>query len=94
MTEVEHEPARDRFVARLDSGEAELTYQEREGRVLDLNHTFVPPEARGQGQGEALVQFAFDYARRNDYRIRATCPFVRDWLEDHPEQRDLLSEPV
>lgn len=94
MTEVEHEPARDRFVARLETAEAELTYQEREGRVLDLNHTFVPPEERGQGKGEELVQFAFDYARENGYRIRATCPFVRSWLEEHPEQHDLLSEPL
>ena len=94
MTQVEHEGGKQRFVARMETGEAELTYQEIDGRVLDLVHTFVPPEARGQGKGEELVRFAFDYARENDFRIRASCPFVRNWLEDHPEQHDLLSEPV
>jgi predicted GNAT family acetyltransferase len=84
----------DRFVARVGSGEAELTYVERDGRVLDLLHTFVPPEGRGQAIGEALVEFAFAYARANDYRIKATCPYVRNWLEDHPEKHEQLSEPV
>jgi predicted GNAT family acetyltransferase len=94
MATVEHEGAGKRFVARMAAGEAELTYEERGGRVLDLIHTFVPPEARGQGVGEELVEFAFDYARNNDYRVKASCPFVRNWLEDHPQQHDLLSEPV
>ena len=94
MTEVEHEGAKHRFVARLDSGEAELEYRERDGRVLDLVHTYVPSEARGQGVGEALVEFAFEYARANDYRVKASCHFVRNWLEDHPERHEQLSEPV
>ena len=94
MATVEHEAGGKRFVARTGSGEAELTYKERDGRVLDLVHTFVPPEARGQGVGEELVESAFDYARKNDYRVKASCPFVRSWLEEHPEQHDLLSEPV
>jgi uncharacterized protein len=94
MTQVEHDAAKDRFVARVGSGEAELTYVERDGRVLDLTHTFVPPEGRGQGIGEDLVEFAFAYARENDYRIKATCPYVRNWLEDHPEKHAQLSERV
>jgi predicted GNAT family acetyltransferase len=91
MAAVEHDAAGKRFVARLDAGEAELTYEESASRVLDLQHTFVPPEARGEGVGEELVQFAFSYARQNDYRIPPTCPFVRNWLEDHPEQEDIVT---
>ena len=90
MTRVEHEPEQERFVARLESGEAELGDIGREGRVLDLVHTFVPPEGRGQGIGDALVEYAFAYARENGYRVRASCPFVRNWLEDHPEQRKIV----
>ena len=90
MTRVEHEPDGGRFLVRLDAGEAELEYIEREGRVLDLIHTFVPPEERGQGIGAALVEHAFGYAREEGYRVRASCPFVRRWVEDHPEQAGLL----
>ena len=88
MTQVEHEAEQDRFVVRMDSGEAELSYRESAGRVLDLVHTFVPPEGRGQGIGDALVRQAIEYAKANDYRLRPSCPFVRNWLEDHPEEAE------
>lgn len=88
---VEHQADQERFVARVGSGEAELTYLQREGRILDLVHTFVPPEGRGQGVGEALVERAFAHAREEGFRVRASCPFVRNWLEDHPEQGDIVA---
>jgi uncharacterized protein len=91
MTRVEHEPEKERFVSRLGSGEAELAYLEREGRVLDLVHTFVPPDGRGKGVGDALVEHAFAYAREHGYRVRPSCPFVRNWVEDHPEQSDVVA---
>ena len=94
MNSVEHVPAEKRFVVRFDAAEAELTYVEREGPILDLVHTFVPPEARGQGVAEDLVDSAFAYARGNDYRVRASCPYVRRWLEDHPEQADIVDTPA
>ena len=86
---VEHQPDQERFVVRMDSGEAELSYIEKE-RVLDLVHTFVPPEGRGQGIGDALVEEAIAYAKANDYRLRPSCPFVRNWLEGHPEAADVF----
>lgn len=88
--EVEHEQAKNRFVIRLEEGEAELAYLEG-GQVLDLTHTFVPPENRGQGVGEALVEHAFSYAREHGYRVRPSCPFVKAWLEGHPEQRSVVA---
>jgi len=90
MSRVEHEAGQDRFVVRMDDGEAELSYLERSGRVLDLVHTFVPPEGRGQGVGDALVREAIEYAKANDYRLRPSCPFVRNWLEDHPEEAEVF----
>ena len=83
---IEHEEDRSRFVARVEGGEAELAYVKSE-RVLDLDHTFVPVESRGKGVGQALAAHAFDYAREHDYLIEPTCPFVRAWLEKHPEAK-------
>ena len=88
--EVEHEKVKNRFVIRLATGEAELAYLERD-RVLDLQHTFVPPENRGEGVGEALVEHAFSHAREQGYRIQPSCPYVRTWLEKHPDQRDVVA---
>lgn len=87
--QIEHQSERQRFVAHTDAGEAELAYQRRGERVLDLQHTFVPPEARGRGVGEALVRHAFDLARDQGYRLVPSCPFVAAWLERHPDRRDV-----
>lgn len=88
---VEHQPAKERFVARVDAGEAELVYMRPEGKILDLIHTFVPPEGRGEGVGDALVERAFAHAREEGLQVRPSCPFVRNWLEDHPEQGDIVA---
>jgi predicted GNAT family acetyltransferase len=93
MTAVEHDAAGKRFVARVDGGEAELTYLEPEAKVLELVHTFVPEEARGQKVGDALAEEAFIFAREQGYRIRPTCPFVKHWLEGHAGERELVAGP-
>lgn len=86
---VQHQPDQDRFFALVEGGDAELAYV-RSGEVLDLHHTYVPSESRGAGVGAALVRAAFDHARREGLRIQPTCPFVRSWLNDHPDERDLV----
>ena len=80
---AEHQPEKSRFVISLPDGDAELAYVD-EGSVLDLVHTFVPSEHRGEGVGEALVEKALAHARENGLRVRATCPYVRAWLEKNP----------
>lgn len=89
---IQHQTDQDRFVTSVEGGEAELAYMPREGKVLDFQHTYVPQEARGKGVGEALVQEAFDYARREGFRVVPSCPFVRAWLNDHPEAGELVEK--
>jgi len=88
--EIVHQPEQGRFSVRTEEGEAELAYLDGGDGVLDLMHTFVPRTARGQGIGEAMVERAFAYAREEGMRIRPSCPFVRAWLVDHPEAREIL----
>lgn len=89
---VEHDPAANRFSARVDGGEAYLEYEERGPDTLDLLHTIVPPEAEGKGVGSTLVESALRYAREHDRRIIPSCPFVQSWLAKHPEYRDQVAE--
>jgi hypothetical protein len=88
--EVEHEPARHRFVVRFAEGEGELVYRPTASGALDLIHTGVDPQLRRRGIGEQLVRAAFDYARAHALRVIPTCPFIARWLERHPEERDLV----
>lgn len=88
---IEHDAAASRFVAHLDAGDAYLAYQTAGPSTLDLQHTMVPEEARGQGVGESLVRAAFDYARAHDQRVIPSCPFVASWLQEHPDAGDLVA---
>lgn len=88
---VRHEPEARRFVVDLDGGAAYLSYREIEGRILDLDHTFVPPARRGSGIASRLTERALEHARRHGYRVVPSCPFVAAYIERHPEYRGLLA---
>lgn len=90
--EIVHEPARRRFVAKMDDGAkaGELTYT-LEGSDLRANHTGTNPAFRGRGVATRLVEAAVAYARENGLRIVPICPFVASLFEKHPEQyRDIM----
>jgi predicted GNAT family acetyltransferase len=92
--EVRHEAARQRFFAPLGTREhAVLEYRVAASGVLDYHHTFVPPQARGQGVASRLVSFALDHARAHGYRVRPSCPFVARFVAANPAYADIL-EPV
>lgn len=83
--DVRHRPEEHRFTADVGAeAEAVLAYEERADGALDLQHTVVPPEARGGGVGDALVRAAVAYARAHDVRLVPTCPYVAAWAERHP----------
>ena len=88
--DIHHEPAAQRFVARIGSDEAVLEYDAGEATTLDYHHTFVPPALRGGGIASQLADFALRYARDNGLKVRPTCPFVARYLERHPEFQSLV----
>jgi len=88
---VQHDPKRHRFFLEVTGGTAELVYRPLGERTLDLLHTGVPDAAAGQGIGGKLAKAAFDWARQNGKRLVPTCPFVKKWLERHPDEQDLVS---
>src|SRR5262245_44620824 len=60
------------------------------GSKLSLIHTEVPPALRAQGVAEAMAQSALDYARSHHLTVLPFCPFVRKFIERHPEYQDLV----
>jgi predicted GNAT family acetyltransferase len=86
---IRHEPEARRFVADVGGKNAYLTYRDLDGRVLELDHTYVPREFRGGGIASQLTVHALEYARERGYRIVPSCPFVAAYLERHPEYREL-----
>jgi predicted GNAT family acetyltransferase len=89
MLDVRHDRTGHRFTADVDGVDAFISYRELPGRVLDLDHTYVPPAGRGRGIASQLTAHALTFARAGGYKIVPTCPFVATYLDRHPEYRDL-----
>jgi uncharacterized protein len=62
----------------------EILYRLRPDAVV-LVHTEVAPEFEGQGLGGKLVAGALADIRARGLRPVAVCPFVRAYLQRHPE---------
>ena len=84
------EPENQRFTLTDKSIGAELTYHLSGGRLV-LTHAGVPPQHRNQGIAGLLVQAAVDRAAESGETIVPQCPYVRSWLEDHPDQAERIN---
>lgn len=80
-----------RYELPVEGGTAVLQYMERDG-ALYLTHTEVPPELEGQGIGGRIVRHALDEAKRRGMKVTPQCPFVRAYVERHPEYKPLVIE--
>lgn len=81
-----------RYWAKVEGGSAELTYRNRGGGVIVIDHTFTPPEARGRGVGEALVERIVNDAREWGLKIVPECSYAARLFRERPEWRDTLAE--
>ncbi len=87
---VEHDQAGHRYVLRVGGEQVgELGYSVDGDRVV-LEHTLVDGDRQEKGLGSRLVAYALDDARASGRRVDPQCPFVRAYLERHPEQADLV----
>jgi predicted GNAT family acetyltransferase len=81
-----------RFEGSLPGGEkATLEYRWLKASMV-LMHTFVPITGRGKGVGAGLVKHVLDYAREQHLKIIVYCPYVQQYMVEHPEYNDLADE--
>lgn len=90
---VVHDEAGHRFVLmRGDRQIGATEYVVREDGGLVFTHTEVDQDLQERGLGSQLVGGALDRVRTaSTARVGATCPFVRKYLESHPEYADLTA---
>jgi predicted GNAT family acetyltransferase len=89
MTEIVNNKARHRYELAVD-GHIAATYYAIADGVITFIHTEVPPELGGKGIGSKLIKGALDQVRSDGLKVIAQCPFVKAYIDKHPEDADLL----
>lgn len=93
---IEHQAARQRFVVLQEDtdetgGDAasavvgEAHYTLLGDRGIDFDHTVVIPSLRGTGLSGLLAAHALQHELVRGREIQASCWYIAEFLEDHPE---------
>ena len=92
--EVRDNPEDSRYELTLDGEVVGFSeYRDREGRRIFV-HTIVDPAYGGRGLGNRLAKAALDDALARDMPVVARCPFIRAWIERHPDYAERLATPA
>ena len=89
--EVRDNAAESRYELLLDGAVVGFSeYRDREGRRIFV-HTIVDPAHGGRGLGNRLARAALDDALAREMPVVARCPFIRAWIERHPDYAERLA---
>ena len=89
---VQDNPDKSRYEALVESGVvAGFSEYKKRGGLLIFTHTEVDDAFEGQGVGSALARGALDGARTTGLAVRPLCPFIKAYIDRHPEYQDLVA---
>ncbi len=60
------------------------------GQIV-FTHTEVPEALRGRGVANRLARAALDHARAASLLVVPRCPFIRAYIQRHPEYQPLVA---
>jgi hypothetical protein len=90
MSDVVNNRAHHRYELTVD-GHLAATYYEVADNIISFIHTEVPPELGGKGIGSKLVKGALHQVRADGLKVIAQCPFVKAYIDKHPDYANLLA---
>ena len=91
-TTVRDAPDADRFEIRDGDRLLGIAAYQLRGDVIRFTHTEVNPDVGEKGLGGTLVRAALDEVRSRGLHVVPLCPFVRGWIERHPDYADLVAQ--
>lgn len=92
--DVRDNPAKNRYEAWLGDDLAGFAEYDRRDDAIAFTHTEVDDRFEGRGVGGALARGALDDVRAGGrYAVVPLCPFIRSWIDKHPDYQDLLQQP-
>lgn len=92
--DVEHEHTDDSGeIVLLRGGHriGELTWVRSSPDILDFNHTWISPTARGEKLGTVLIEQGVAFAREVEARVNPACPYVAHIFDSTDTYADIDS---
>ncbi len=89
--EIMKNPEAHRYVATLDGERVGFAEYQLTDQLVVFTHTEVEDRCEGMGVGSSLARFALDDVRdEGTRRVLPLCPFIKGWIQHHPDYRDLV----
>jgi len=85
---IQHNTEKRRFETTVDGHTAFVEYN-LFNNGINYTHTEVPQALEGQGIAKALARHVLDYARENKLKVMPLCPFIKGYIDRHPEYQDI-----
>ena len=89
MSDVKDNAEKHRFELSVDGHTAVAVYRLKPG-VITFTHTEVPKDLGGRCIGSQLAKGALDQVRARGLKVVPLCPFIKGYIEKHPEYADLV----
>ncbi|WP_047869348.1 GNAT family N-acetyltransferase [Nocardiopsis sp. RV163] len=81
---------RKRYEIRVDGEVAGFAEYILTDDMVTFTHTEIDPAHEGRGLGGTLVRGALDDVRPQGLAVLPLCPFVKGWIQRHPDYADLV----
>lgn len=86
---IVHNNEEKRFEITLDDGSLAMIEYRRAGNNIIYIHTEVPEAYEGQGIASKLAHHVMEYAKENNLKVQALCPFVKKYVDEHEEYQSI-----
>lgn len=83
-----------RFELTVEGGTAFIDYEKEDPSKIYLTYIEVPDQLEGQGVGSELTKRTLEYIDEHDLSLIAQCPFIKSYIQRHPEYKSLLDSSV
>ena len=88
------DPDQHRYEIRLGDDLAGFAIYHRRGGKAYFVHTEIDPAFEGKGLGSALAKGALDHERALGEPVVPLCPFIRAYIDRHPDYADLVDHEM
>ena len=88
---VRDNPDRQRYELVINDEIVSIADYRVNGDSVVVPHVETNPAHRGQGNADRLMAGMLDDLRATERTIMPLCPFAADYIDQHPDQQDLLT---